>query len=437
MAVTTKPLISLDDIKNQLPVRAGNVDFDPRLRSLINVATAQIELATHRNFTRQSHVEFQNSRKATKRLLNLGGIDTFGAKSFHDAGTMDVSLEQTLGLAGFPVDPAQAIEVRYDQARLFINAVTLIDSDAYTVDDENSRILLRFPTFRGIRTIRIKYTAGFDVPDPAVTGTTFDPLNKDASITLSNGDLTAAHSGAGIGSAYTVARKSAGKFFAEFTVDASSIGPPTAAVGFALSAAGTAVAIGEGASSYGYRGDGAARNNGASGAASGDPFGVGDTISLALDLDNGAAWFALNGVWQNGATQAEIEAGDTTNAFFTGLSGEFLMGTGDPDGTDSAQFTANFGGSTFAASVPTGFSPGFGEVDLSNQNLSASIPEDLKQACIVQAVFLFKKLDSENVGSGKDKKKGSPALDFLRTGGLTPEAASFLTRFYRLRRGSG
>ena len=42
-----------------------------------------------------------------------------------------------------------------------------------------------------------------------------------------------------------------------------------------------------------------------------------DRVRMALDMDIGAVWFGKNGTWENGATDAEIIAGDTTHAAAT------------------------------------------------------------------------------------------------------------------------
>ena len=82
----------------------------------------------------------------------------------------------------------------------------------------------------------------------------------------------------------------------------------------------------------------------------------GDIIGVAFDADNGALWFSKNGTWQNSATAAEIAAGTTTNAAFTGLSGTFVMMVSKTGGTSSNDpHHANFGqDSTFAADATTG-----------------------------------------------------------------------------------
>ncbi len=441
MPTITKPIISLDDLKVQLPIRQGNAEFDARLLSLIDVATAQIETATRRNFTKQAYVERFNTSLNTKRVLDLLGTDTYSSRGFHDAGSIRVSRDQIITLTAPVVDLAVPVVVEYDPVRKFTLAESLsfvvVDALNFTVDADEGRIFLRHPTARGFQYLRVTYTGGFALPVQGVTPTTLDPNNKDASITLSNGNLTAATTGAGVGSAFTISKLAAGKFMIEFKIDVSSSSPTDLVVGFAKTSAGTGVAIGEGADSFGYRGDGNARTGAADVAGvTADTFAAGDTITLFLDLDNGAAWFAKNGVLQNGATQAEIDAGTTTNAFFTALSGTFMLGVGDGDGVENGTITVNFGASSFSASLPAGFASGFGELDNSNQNLSASAPTDLKQAAIVQAMFLFKKFDAENVGSRRDKKQGGAALLFPSIGGLTPEAASLVTRYKKLIKGS-
>ena len=47
-------------------------------------------------------------------------------------------------------------------------------------------------------------------------------------------------------------------------------------------------------------------------------FTTGDVIQFALDLDNQAFYLGKNGTWGNSATEEEIEAGTTTNAFASG-----------------------------------------------------------------------------------------------------------------------
>ena len=73
----------------------------------------------------------------------------------------------------------------------------------------------------------------------------------------------------------------------------------------------------------------------------GDTWTTGDVISCAVDLDIGAVWFAKNGTWQESATEAEIEAGDTSNAAQSGMaSGAWYPAINTNNGWVS---TGNFG----------------------------------------------------------------------------------------------
>ena len=74
--------------------------------------------------------------------------------------------------------------------------------------------------------------------------------------------------------------------------------------------------------SYGFGADGTLNSPSAYNIAYGSNwFTAGNIISIIYNADVGAVWFAINGTLQNSATGAEIEAGTTTNAAFTGLTG--------------------------------------------------------------------------------------------------------------------
>jgi hypothetical protein len=74
--------------------------------------------------------------------------------------------------------------------------------------------------------------------------------------------------------------------------------------------------------SYGFGADGTLNTPSAYNIAYGSNwFTAGNIISIIYNADVGAVWFAINGTLQNSATGAEIEAGTTTNAAFTGLTG--------------------------------------------------------------------------------------------------------------------
>ena len=96
---------------------------------------------------------------------------------------------------------------------------------------------------------------------------------------------------------------------------------------------------------YSYDGDAMTPGNVTSTTGEGTDYGTtytsGDVISCALDLDIGAIWWGKNGTWQNSATEAEIEGGDTSKAAQTGLASGRWYPTMQNNTTQASQ--ANFG----------------------------------------------------------------------------------------------
>jgi len=91
----------------------------------------------------------------------------------------------------------------------------------------------------------------------------------------------------------------------------------------------------------------------------GDTWTTNDVIGVAFDADNNAIWFSKNGAWQDtdgssssATIKAQIEAGTTTNAAYTGLTNEY-----NPLFTSysSGAGHANFGQRPFIHTPPTGF----------------------------------------------------------------------------------
>ena len=119
-----------------------------------------------------------------------------------------------------------------------------------------------------------------------------------------------------------------------------------------------------------YLSDGTKRGFGSGDLAYGSSWTTNDIIGMAVDLENNAIWFSKNGVWQNSATQTEIENGTTTNAAFTGFSGTFFIGgcCNAASGTTGDAFSVNFGNGYFgttAVSTPESDSAGLGKFEYS------------------------------------------------------------------------
>lgn len=75
-------------------------------------------------------------------------------------------------------------------------------------------------------------------------------------------------------------------------------------------------------------------------------------------------------------------------------------------------------------------------VDSVSGTLTTSAPQDLKMACIVQTIYLFMRLQPDNIGMQQDRSQGKIGQGtFMTRGGITPEAATLLWRYKRMAMG--
>ena len=87
-------------------------------------------------------------------------------------------------------------------------------------------------------------------------------------------------------------------------------------------------------------------NGGNWGSATGD----GEIVMIAFDADNGIIWTGNNGTWDESATEAEIEAGTTTNAMYSGITiGTDLFGA--IGSVENGNLEYNFGNGYFGTTA--------------------------------------------------------------------------------------
>ena len=99
----------------------------------------------------------------------------------------------------------------------------------------------------------------------------------------------------------------------------------------------------------------------------GNTYTSGDIISVAFDADNGTIWFGKNGVWQNSASEAEIEAGTDTNAAVTSMDMTkyyLLAQKGFQDATNQLNTGNGYFGTTAITSAGTNAGEGLFEYDV-------------------------------------------------------------------------
>ncbi len=166
---------------------------------------------------------------------------------------------------------------------------------------------------------------------------TWNPSDKNASITLANANTTATMpSGSGVGAVRATVGKSAGKWYWEVTVDLVDVN----AIGVGNTSATLSGYVGSDANGWGYGSFDGNKQTGGVGTAYGATYTTGDIISVALDMDAGTLVF-----YKNGASQGTA---------FTGLTGTLYPMISLLAGGAADQMTANFGASTFAYTPPAG-----------------------------------------------------------------------------------
>ena len=177
---------------------------------------------------------------------------------------------------------------------------------------------------------------------------TWNPSDKDAGITLSNGNLSAtAASWVGV---RCNTSKSSGKWYYELTVSAGATGA-ICYVGWGTASAALNNVVGIDVYGWGWgNSTGPYKIHNASSTGYGTAPAATNIIQVAIDIGAGKLWFGMNGTWF-GSPAGNPGAG--TNESYSSVTGTlFPMVSPYLTGT----VTANFGASAFAYSVPSGFS---------------------------------------------------------------------------------
>ena len=157
---------------------------------------------------------------------------------------------------------------------------------------------------------------------------TLNPLNSDSNTVFSNGNLTLNKTGTtGYGTCNHTIGVSSDKWYCEYTLsgDEQTVGIARASTSVTTSS----YMHNSGGVGY-YSGNGWIYYQGSSSITYGATFTTGDTIGIALDLDNGKIFFSKNGIFQN---SGEPVAG--TNPAVSGLNDTYVFGlnAGDPTST--------------------------------------------------------------------------------------------------------
>lgn len=190
---------------------------------------------------------------------------------------------------------------------------------------------------------------------PAAASTTWNSADKSSSINLSNGDLTATSiEGASNNSVRTVAGKSSGKYYCEFSSLVAGSGVFIGLANSSLPIEATSDFPGADADGVGYYSvlGQVFLDSGSIGTIV--TYTTGDLIDMALDLDNERIWFRKNnGNWNNSG--AANPATNTGGFDISGLNAGPYFVVWTCAATANETVTANFGATSFAHTAPSGF----------------------------------------------------------------------------------
>lgn len=180
-------------------------------------------------------------------------------------------------------------------------------------------------------------------------GSTWNPADKSASFTLSNGNLTGTTTVATAQGCRSTTSKNSGKVYFECVFSYTTTN--AAAVGLAL---GSASLTGGYTQSGLFVIDGLGRlwANGGNVASAAPSPSSGVTIMVAHNFSTGKLWFGVNGTWVNsGNPSTDFNPVTVITAGQTLFVGAFSAST-----SSTNSWVLNAGGSAFSYSVPSGFS---------------------------------------------------------------------------------
>ena len=162
----TIALVTVAEVKGELPIAAGNTSFDARIQRYIDLASSQIEDATQCEFDLRARVEFFATQDTRDLVYDFSNTQ-------NEAGVYLTARRRRIVLKAVPVLASPAIDIRYDPNRVWGDD-TIVDPANYVVAADEGVVTLIYPTIRSAQALRIAYTAGY-----ASSGS---PLTLSASI---------------------------------------------------------------------------------------------------------------------------------------------------------------------------------------------------------------------------------------------------------------
>lgn len=149
-------LINLATAKALMPIRANDNSQDDLLKSLIEIASNQLERYCRRSFASQEYTELFHTQDTRTRKYNVAG------STGYQSATRVEGQARSFFLKGWPVATSPAITVNYDPRRDF-NAQTQLNAadKGYYLEADDGILNLYIATVKGADLLQVVYTAGF------------------------------------------------------------------------------------------------------------------------------------------------------------------------------------------------------------------------------------------------------------------------------------
>lgn len=260
------------------------------------------------------------------------------------AGAVETAYNGTFALTGITAGvyrPERVIPITVTRSGTTATAVSTephgLSTGTYTIAGANEA------AYNGSKSITVTtdYAFTYTVTVTPAATTTWNPSDKNANITLSGGNLTATD-GANDGGYYAVrgtVGKSSGKWYWEVTVGSGvAASASQVQIGAAKATHSLATFIGAEAGGWSYSNTGGKSAEGSFNTGWGATFTSSDVIGVAMDMDSGKIT-----VYKNGTSIGDIA---------TGISGTVYPAVSLSGGR---AVTVNFGATSFAHTIPSGF----------------------------------------------------------------------------------
>ncbi len=199
----------------------------------------------------------------------------------------------------------------------------------------------------------------FTVGGGTLTNTEDNPSNVFATLnplalpgqtsSFSNGNTKAQTVSAAASNQVSTLAASSGKYYWEIKCDAISIDEDPFVFGIMEVQSYPTSRFSVLSTGYGYWGFNGNKVTINTDASYGDTYGVGDIISVAVDLDNNKIYFAKNGTWQNSGVPTSGATG--TGAAFTINDGTYFAVQCSASSTRNVTYSVNFGNGYFGTTA--------------------------------------------------------------------------------------